>query len=600
MYIFWHIKYFDYNHVRTFTFEKQKMQDGSQTPERKENSNEIPKNRKPFWWSLANAKDFLDFRYNTQDEIDKFNEEITITENLDEIINKTRNNNEFWEEREKKDIIINPWETPQKNENKSNNRTDNNKDNFNKDKIKYESWKEKDNNGINESNNNNWPIEWEALIEESSTRTKIYDPFELNFENEEEEQDNKVEKPKQGEQEMPDDDEIISPFKDEDDQDNKKEEEKQIEEPKQDKQEIPDDDEIISPFKDEDEQDNKKEETKQVEKPKQDEQEMLDDDEIISPFKDEDEQNNDKNKDYEYSNNKEKDKEETKMSTESNDQTWEQYAKSTNTPTDIQKELIDNEKTNKDNAYTQEITNESLNEETNDKINFKIYNNKEQEKEDDKDEEETIGIINDKEEKDTTKSKKINLSKDETEEWNEEIENTEDDKEYTKEEIFEQEPEFFAQDELSQQFLELVQNTRNILKLEEKNWNQGNYFKIIWWKTEKKTLEYSFYLIEEPNEPLDLYIKKIETSTEDEESEHLVQFSYNENKELSIFVDEIILYQNINKSDPETTEYSDTKTFLEKFIFLTENYYNELNTKLENEYKEKQKKKKLQQIFKGF
>jgi hypothetical protein len=40
--------------------------------------------------------------------------------------------------------------------------------------------------------------------------------------------------------------------------------------------------------------------------------------------------------------------------------------------------------------------------------------------------------------------------------------NTEDDEEYnpSDEEIFEQEPEFFANDELSQQFLKLVQNVR--------------------------------------------------------------------------------------------------------------------------------------------
>jgi hypothetical protein len=40
--------------------------------------------------------------------------------------------------------------------------------------------------------------------------------------------------------------------------------------------------------------------------------------------------------------------------------------------------------------------------------------------------------------------------------------NTEDDEEYqpSAEEIFEYEPEFFANDELSQQFMHLVQNAR--------------------------------------------------------------------------------------------------------------------------------------------
>jgi hypothetical protein len=48
---------------------------------------------------------------------------------------------------------------------------------------------------------------------------------------------------------------------------------------------------------------------------------------------------------------------------------------------------------------------------------------------------------------------------------------TEDDEEYqpTEEEIFEQEPEFFADDELSQEFMRLVQNVRGTFKLEHKD-----------------------------------------------------------------------------------------------------------------------------------
>jgi hypothetical protein len=149
--------------------------------------------------------------------------------------------------------------------------------------------------------------------------------------------------------------------------------------------------------------------------------------------------------------------------------------------------------------------------------------------------------------------------------------------------------------------MHLVQNVRGIFKLERRDWEQNPYFKILWWKTNDSTLEYLFYLIEEENEPIDLYIKKVETDQVDlEENEHLVQFSYNEDKELNIFVDEVILYENINKSDNNTAEYNDTKTILEKFIFLTENYYKELRTKYDEERKEKQKKKQLQQIFKGF
>ena len=80
----------------------------------------------------------------------------------------------------------------------------------------------------------------------------------------------------------------------------------------------------------------------------------------------------------------------------------------------------------------------------------------------------------------------------------------------------------------------------------------------------------------------------------------MVQFSYNEDKELDIFVDEVILYERINKADSDTPEYNDTKAILEKFIFLTENHYDKLKAEIDKERKEKQKKRQLQQIFKGF
>ena len=67
-----------------------------------------------------------------------------------------------------------------------------------------------------------------------------------------------------------------------------------------------------------------------------------------------------------------------------------------------------------------------------------------------------------------------------------------------------------------------------------------------------------------------------------------------------MFVDEVILYEKINKSEPNTSEYNDTKSILKKFIFLTENYYDKLKAEFDRIQKEKQKKRQLQQIFKGF
>ena len=52
-------------------------------------NNETPKKHSYFWWKIN--KDLLDFRYNTQEEIDKLNEKMTITNDLDEIIKQTSN-----------------------------------------------------------------------------------------------------------------------------------------------------------------------------------------------------------------------------------------------------------------------------------------------------------------------------------------------------------------------------------------------------------------------------------------------------------------------------------------------------------------------------
>ena len=50
--------------------------------------NETPKKHSFFWWEInLKTKDLLDFRYNTQEEIDKLNEEMTTTDEIEEIKN---------------------------------------------------------------------------------------------------------------------------------------------------------------------------------------------------------------------------------------------------------------------------------------------------------------------------------------------------------------------------------------------------------------------------------------------------------------------------------------------------------------------------------
>jgi hypothetical protein len=60
------------------------------------------------------------------------------------------------------------------------------------------------------------------------------------------------------------------------------------------------------------------------------------------------------------------------------------------------------------------------------------------------------------------------------------------------------------------------------------------------------------------------------------------------------------LYEDINNADDSSWEYRDTKAILEKFIFLTQTHYDELESEVKRQQEEKQKKRQLQNIFKGF
>ena len=459
--------------------------------------NETPKKHSFFWWEInSKAKDLLDFRYNTQEEIDKLNEEMTTTDDLDDIMKKTNQDNL---ENQKEKDTENEYEEAESDLELNLQWADNspleNAENYNYDEIysKKESkpieWEivENPDNGDNQEYNSEWDDE----------KNNIRDDYNNDW-------DNNLDENKESDIEKIDE--------------NKEEDNQEV---------IKNDNKFFDPFE--------------------------------LNFDNEDEDNN-TNEDIFEENNEitEDEAEDTEDETEDTEDEAE----------DTEEEAEDTNRFNNSNKKDEENENKNPKDKRNKKYSA------------------TWQEITDDE---------IQL-----EQW-QDTPNSEDEEEYqpSAEELFEREPEFFANDEISQQFMRLVQNTRWIFKLERRNWEECPYFKILWWKTSDSTIEYLFYLIEEEDEPIDLYIKKIETDN-DEENEHLVQFSYNENKELNIFVDEVILYEKVNKSDSNTTEYNDTKAILEKFIFLTDTYYNELQTKYDEERKEKQKKKQLQQIFKGF
>ena len=665
----------------------------------KGNNIEAPKKRSFFWWNLdIEKKDFLDFRYNTQEEIDKLNSEM-MTEDLWEIVtqpNKIENQTNINDENHFENSGMNDSEnitventqpTVQSSREEINTNEElieddaNNMDNTDKN-IQSES----EATSLVNDNQDLWyneDFEWINDENDWLNSAKFFDPFELNFDDESETdiENDDIENIHKNEDNYEDNDKIYDEDSDENDGNTTDEnineninETNNEDELKNDEVEVVDDnknetvdkdennddfetnneDEIIdnnesndentiennqnSKILDESQSNNDLENLMgDVDDPNGEIEESIEDKDIIenydennidgnnwdkSEIKDEDENESESNVDPE---NDDKDK----IVNDDEDKVVDSYTENNDAENNNENEIIDNNVAKEDENDNISKENDDIENHTEDEIT-----DKEDDTESDtiEDNDEDITISNDEDnneiwanspfipvkDKEDTQAEKTNIStrkkkkysrdwkqitndEIELEEWQDSADNENDD-EYipSDEEIFEQEPDFFADDELSKQFMKLVWNSRWIFRLERKNWGVESCFKIIGWKNTDTTLEYLFYLIEQPGEPLDLFIKKIERDLDNwEEIEHLVQFSY-EDKKLNIFVDEIILYEHINNADDSSWEYRDTKAVLEKFIFLSQTYYDELESEIKRQQEEKQKKRQLQNIFKGF
>ena len=491
------------------------------------NENNAAKKRSFFWWNLNNqSKDLLDFRYNTQEEIDKLNENMQMNKELNDIIS----------DNETEETIASSQEE-EVHENNENSKDDldwegilNNKNSLTSEEEGIENKNTKDDELIDNNPFENEPEDSEILDDEP----KFFDPFELNFDEEESE-------------------EILE----------RNDNETSLE----------------NPFDSYSENNVEKDESNTTEeineKKKEDEE---DDDEIIDDIENKEEEFKDNN--FKESINGEEINE-----IEEAEQTKEREEAE---QTEEREEAEEAEQAEQAEEAEQA---EAVEENEIEPIN---ENGKEEITEDD-----NIDISNEQNETNDHIEHSDNEFEWAINGWENNID--EEDINLTDEEIFEQEPEFFADDELSQQFYRLVQISRDIFNIEHKNWENNPYYKIIWGKTENEILEYFLYLIEQEDEPIDLFIKKLETNKETwDEIEHLVQFSYDMDKNLNVFVDEVILYEKVNKSEKDTQQRNDTKSILEKFIFLAQTYYDELKSELERKREEKEKKKKLQNIFKWF
>jgi hypothetical protein len=104
------------------------------------------------------------------------------------------------------------------------------------------------------------------------------------------------------------------------------------------------------------------------------------------------------------------------------------------------------------------------------------------------------------------------------------------------------------------------------------------------------------YLVEDEENHIDLFIKKVETnSVTDVETEHLLQWSYTTTtQEVDVLVDEVLLYQLKTDTSPEILSK------LDKFGFLFETHYEELNKAYQEKKQAEAKKKQLHDVFRNF
>ena len=139
-------------------------------------NHETQKKRSFFWWEInSKTKDLLDFRYNTQEEIDKLNEEMTITDDLDEIMKQT-NNSEYIEniDIDDKNGELSEIENKEENEPDSEENSQPISDSLNN---------EENNNFEELDENKNEPIEWEVIENLESDKEDIKDKNKIEEKN---------------------------------------------------------------------------------------------------------------------------------------------------------------------------------------------------------------------------------------------------------------------------------------------------------------------------------------------------------------------------------------------------------------------------------
>ena len=152
--------------------------------------------------------------------------------------------------------------------------------------------------------------------------------------------------------------------------------------------------------------------------------------------------------------------------------------------------------------------------------------------------------------------------------------------------------------EILEKFSQVYGMTKKILDISEDHTS----FAFSGGETVNSKIEYQIYLIEDEENHVDLFFKKIDTHIDSgEEDEHLIQWTYYKDEDkLDIFVDEVILYQIGGWHSEEEKRENMIIEKLNKFQNFFEGYYDDLSKEVQKKKEIEEQNRLLHEIFKNF
>ena len=161
----------------------------------------------------------------------------------------------------------------------------------------------------------------------------------------------------------------------------------------------------------------------------------------------------------------------------------------------------------------------------------------------------------------------------------------------------EKEPEEEKSD-LMKKFEELVKKTKelyDIAKMED-----SQYVELVGWDTGKSNVMYNLWLVKEGEESDAILISKIETDNESKDQQQNNLEFKNENWSLEIFLDEQMLYDELEDLKEDQNKKMQVIDKLNKFIFLVSEELKVYERDKKEKERMEQERRKLRDIFRNF